>query len=153
MINILEANIVKVIDCKFTGGVGNAGSYVHMGGSLGDTCSLIYVADCDMRDAGGPAIWIDGEVNTVWITENTLIQTGSESDVIYVNDSIGSTIQDLKILNNKSTSATGYAVRLISSDVLARVMVSANILLGFVVLDGVTKGQFQNNQVYGSVAA
>ena len=152
LINVLEAHIVKIIDCRFTGGVTNAGAYVRIGGVAGDLCDIVYITDCDMRDAGGPAIQIDGEVDAVFILDNTLVQTGSELDVVYINDTASAPISNVKVLNNKVTSAAGYAVRASSADVLDRVMISENVLLGFVGLDGLTKSQFQNNQVYATAA-
>ncbi len=153
LIKLVEAEIVKFIHCKFTGGVATAGAYVHMGGTADLETRLVWVQGCDMRNAGGPIVWIDGGVNTVWLLDNDMVNTATSDETILVADTVDEDISDIKILNNHIENTQKYALRVTTSGLAERFQVSSNLLLGFVSCTTLQKSQFQHNEVYVSVAA
>jgi hypothetical protein len=152
LINVIEASIVKFINCRYTGGVANAGAYVFMGGTA-DPVDVVWIDGCDMRDAGGPNIWLDGNVSTVWIIDSDVINTTAEDNTILIEDTVGEDIADIKIIGNRITNATKCAIKLGSTAILERVSIAINDISGFVAIADATKLQLQHNQIVCSVAA
>jgi hypothetical protein len=152
LINVIEATVVKINTCRFTGGVANAGAYVHTGGSVGDDATIIWINDCTMRDAGGPQIWIDGGTSVVWIIDNDLVQTNAENETIVLDDTSGDGTTDVKIMGNFIQNAVKYAIHGTGASQTQRTQIQNNVCFGFVDLDNFLQLQVQANDVMTSLA-
>lgn len=149
LINILEAHIVKVIACQFTGGVANAGAYVHVGGAVGDSCEIIWVSECEMRLPGGPCVWLEGESRVVWVIDSTLVSAVDK--VIRLDGTVGAGVTDVKIMGNRvENTSTQYAIHAVTG--IERLQVHDCLLLGWLYFEDVTKIQLQACEHYASVA-
>jgi hypothetical protein len=82
VIDVISASVVKFINCQFKGSVTHTGAYIHMGGTSGRSADLIWIDGCELRDAGGPPIWIDGGTSKVWILDSTIVQSGEDDTVL-----------------------------------------------------------------------
>lgn len=149
LVNILEARIVKLLNCRFAGGVATAGAYVHIGGSAGDTCEIIWIAGCEMRLPGGPCVWLEGESRVIWVIDSDLVSAVDR--VIRLDGTVGTGISDVKVMGNHiENTTTEYAVH--GTTQLERIALHDNLILGHVAMTDVTKLQIQACEIYASVA-
>ncbi len=153
MINAIEASIVKIINCRFTGGVATAGAYVHVGGVSGLTAELVQIVGCDLRNAGGPCVWFDSESTTCWLLDSTLVNTATSDDCLEIVDSASGDISDIQVMGNHIENTQKYALRASSATLLRRLQINNNLFLGLVDVTLATRSQFQHNEVYLSVGA
>lgn len=153
LINLLSVSVFKLNACRFGSGVANAGAYVHVGGTAGQDAEIVWVNDCFMENAGGPCVWIDGGASTVWVIDNDLLQSNAEDNTIFVDDSTGDLISDIKIQNNYVINAVQYGIRFPGSTQSSRCQIQNNIVQGFVAVANLFRSQFQHNEVFASVAA
>lgn len=149
LVNITEASIVKFIACRFTGGIASAGAYVHIGGSAA-TCELVWIADCDMRNAGGPLVWLKGGSSKVWLVDCDLVNTSDQTVVI--DDTTGDGISDVIVNGNYISNGTDRALVVSSTATAERIQVANNVILGRVSIADVEKLQFQHNEVFLDIA-
>lgn len=153
MINAVEVSIVKVINCRFIGGVATAGAYVHVGGTSGLVAELVQIVGCDMRNAGGPCVWFNSESNTCWLLDSTLVNTATSDDCLAIVDAASGDISNIQVMGNHIENTQKYALRATSPTLMQRLQINNNLLLGIVDVTLCTRSQFQHNEVYMSVAA
>lgn len=150
MFKASNANIVKWIACRFTGGVATAGAYIYLSGPAA-TATLVWITDCELVNAGGPPIWIDGGASKVWILDNNISQAG-EDDCVLILDSATLAISDVKVMGNRIEGTQKYAFRASSATTLERIQVAENVILGHVSCSGALRSQIQSNNIITSVA-
>ena len=153
LIEVTEATIVKFVNCRFTGGVANAGAYVHVGGVLGDEVDIVMLDACDLRDAGGPCVWIESGVRHAWVTDSFIVNSNAEPDTILLEDSTGDEIQDLKIMGCYVENATHYGIRgtAVGGQIL-RMQISSTLVMGWMKFDNLARCQIQGNEAIASAA-
>ncbi len=129
----------------------NAGAYVKLGGTIDVFATRVWVDGCLMDSANGPCVWVEGGTSVVWVADSTLSCTGS-SPTVFIDDSIGTDIMDVKVLGNRIESTTGYAVRS-TQGTLTRIQIQQNAVLGLVDCVGLERSQFQNNSTFLDIAS
>ncbi len=146
LINAEEAEVVKVINCYFEGGVASAGSYVKLGGVTGLICEEVWLDGCEMRDSYGPLVEIGSNTKIVWVQHCPALINTTYNKTIVIDDALTEGISDIKIVNCKIQNSTGWAIY--GSEVGDRLQIQGNTqILGLVSVAGANIAQVQNNQI------
>lgn len=141
LIDAQAANIVKIVSCRFTGGVSTAGAYVH------SKATNIWIDSCDARNAYGPCVYLDTGTAGAWLIDSTLINTATSDDLVLLNDSASGGMSNIKIMDCHLENTQKYAIRATSDDTFARVQTAGNVILGYVSMTGLSRSQFQRNTI------
>lgn len=152
MINVIAVSVLKVNTCRFTGGVANAGAYVKTGGTAGQVAEILWINDCTLTDAGGPAVWIDGGTSVMWIIDSDLISTTAEPATIYMQDASGDGIADVKIQQNIIQNDNRYGIHVPGATQSQRIQIQNNVIQGYVLLSNLIRSQVQQNEIFPAFA-
>jgi hypothetical protein len=151
-IHLTDCSIAKVLTSRFTGSVSGAGSYIHTGGVTSKLARLIWIVDCEMRNAYGPCVHFDSGTEIAWLVDSTLVNESTDDDTVLIDDSLDEDIEDIQIKGCRIENNQKYGIRATSGATMQRVQMQGNLILGFVDCTELSRSQFQGNEVYLSVA-